>query len=69
MRAGIISGRDLVSIWFMRRETEEEPRLPPGRGRILQDIENNEYFIVKKLAIKLNLMPEFLSLLGRAKVR
>ena len=32
-------------------------------------IENAVLFMLNTLAIKLNLMPEFLSLLGRAKIR
>jgi hypothetical protein len=34
-----------------------------------QAFETKRYFIVNQLPIKWNLMPEFFSLLGRAKIR
>ena len=57
----------------------KKPFLPPTigsltllawpAGRVLQPFENEKIFMVKKMAIKWNLMPEFFHLLGRAKVR
>jgi hypothetical protein len=40
---------------------------PEAKSR--KSIENAVFFMLNNLAIKLNLMPEFLSLLGRAKIR
>jgi hypothetical protein len=40
-----------------------------GGGISPQVIENEMFSLVNKLAIKLNLMPEFFHLLGRGKVR
>jgi hypothetical protein len=40
----------------------------PGM-KIRKGIENAVFFMLNNFAIKLNLMPEFLSLLGRAKIR
>jgi hypothetical protein len=61
-----------VIIWLasgLRREKREPARLAEPGMKIRKGIENAVFFMLNNSAIKLNLMPEFLSLLGRAKIR
>ena len=59
----------ILKKWFSSAQSEKPRAFGLDAGEIFQPIENEVIFIVKELAIKCNLMPEFFPLLGRAKVR
>ena len=59
----------LVKKRYIRRETRERRAFERPSMKARKALKTIETFILNKLPIKLNLMPEFFHLLGRAKVR
>ena len=59
----------IVKKWFSSAQSEKPRAFGLDASKSSQLFENKRNFMLNKLPIKWNLMPEFFHLLGRAKVR